>query len=362
MVMKSEKRSAAFKTGIFIIISFILLIFGILWLRHFAVSPATKIVAKFKDPGPVSSGMPVYYQGVNVGKVPKVGFSDDFKYTLIYIHIYNKELQLPDNITAMVRTEGITGQRYISMTYPEEPSNELLSSNDVIKGEKPFGIEDVQDFFEKNLKNGRMKKFMENIESAVANANKASMKVGFLSDRLNTIVAGNEKGINDFIAQSTGAAVSINELFGDSEIKRGVKSTMTRLDGFVERTDVNVNKIFEQIETSSLIPNMSYAFYETGSAFQETDNLLKEISSTDTNGNLVVETLKSTNQAAQRVDCFTKNMGETLSKNFLFFRLLFGRPGEPFEECENMKEYTKGSYPSNVCPQYNKPTTVPSGY
>ena len=117
MAAKHDKQSAEFKSGLFIIISLALLIFSILWLRYFAITPDKHIVARFRDPGPVERGMPVYYQGVNVGKVPKIEFSKNFKYTYVYLDIY-KKLELPANITAMVKTEGLAGQKYVNISYP----------------------------------------------------------------------------------------------------------------------------------------------------------------------------------------------------------------------------------------------------
>ncbi len=363
MVMKAEKRSATFKAGLFIIISLALLIFSILWLRYFAILPDIKVVARFDDPGPVSTGISVYYQGVNIGKVSKIKLSDDFSYTLLYIDIYHKKLKLPRNVTAVIRTEGITGQRYISIVYPEEPDNVYLSTTDTIEGQKPFSVGDFQDFLEKEFKEKRMKKFLDNFENILANTNEITLQFEKVSGVISDIVIDHQRDLKNLMSTSPRAVrdfntamTNINRITGDPEIQTGVKSTVKTMDNLVKKTDTNVENIFDQIETSQMIPRINYALEEGGSAFSEAKNILQQIRHTG----LVSKTFNNINRAAERVDCFTKNLGKSMSKRFLIFRLMFGRPGKSFEECEKIdKKSCKTIYPNGAAPIYLPPVQQP---
>ena len=71
MPKQSEILAAEFNAGIFIIITIIMFIFVILWLRYFAVRPYMTVIASFRKTGPITTGTQVYYKGVNVGRVGK---------------------------------------------------------------------------------------------------------------------------------------------------------------------------------------------------------------------------------------------------------------------------------------------------
>ncbi|EKE02587.1 MAG: hypothetical protein ACD_20C00357G0010 [uncultured bacterium] len=229
MPKETEKKGAELKAGIFIILTLALLIFSILWLRYFAVTPAMSVCARFSDPGPVSSGLPVYYQGVNIGEISKVGFSENYRYTMIYIDIYEKDLKLPQNVYAQVRQEGITGQKYISINYPQRPADVCLVDGSCIEGRTPFGIEDLQDFFERQVKSGRLDRIITNLEQTMKNANAMSVT-------LQTLLQANKGEINNFFKQGSKAATDISEIaenvnsfVGDPQLKGDIRDTLAAI-------------------------------------------------------------------------------------------------------------------------------------
>ncbi len=326
MLKKLKPGSAEFKAGIFIIISVTLLLFSILWLRYFAITPEKRIIARFTDPGPVETGIPVYYQGVNIGKVPKVGFSKNFRYTYVYMEIYNREIELPANVTARVKIEGIAGQKYLCLTYPEKPVNDLLASGDVIEGETTFGIDNLQEFFKKEIESGRLEKMFKGVEKAIANANKTTEAMGETSEKINALLAKYDRDIDDIIKSASGvtkelneAVISVNKVVKSPEFQEDLKNTVKNANGLMHGTKVNAQRVFDQIEESRLIPNMSDTVNKTHSAMEEAE-----------------KAFKCTGKTAKRFDRVGENMNKMLSKRFLLFKLMFGRPGEKLSEGENV--------------------------
>ncbi|OGI00539.1 MAG: hypothetical protein A2Y25_00020 [Candidatus Melainabacteria bacterium GWF2_37_15] len=319
MAPKHDKQSAEFKSGLFIIISLALLIFSIMWLRYFAITPDKKIIARFRDPGPVERGMPVYYQGVNVGKVPKIGFSKNFKYTYVYLDIY-KKLELPANITAMVKTEGLAGQKYVNISYPEQPVDDMLANGDFIKGETPFGLSDIQELIKKEIESGRLEKMFKDIESTLANANVATAKIGNTSDRFNSLLTRYDSDINDIVKGTSGAVAQLNQSalkVNDIVESPEIKETLASINRITQATEAGTANVFHDIEQTSLIPNVNATVYKTYSTLEEAEL-----------------TMQKAGQAACRYDAIGKSISNILGQRFLLFKLMFGKLDVPTDECE----------------------------
>ncbi|OGI01776.1 MAG: hypothetical protein A2104_09560 [Candidatus Melainabacteria bacterium GWF2_32_7] len=236
MPKEEEKKGAKFKAGIFIIVTLALLIFSILWLRYFAVRPVMTVCARFTDPGPISTGLPIYYQGVNIGEISKIGFSEDYRYTIVCMDIYKENIKLPKNVYAQVRQEGITGQKYISIMYPKNPTSPCLADGDCIEGRSPFGIEDLQAFFEKQVESGRLDRIFINLEQTLANANQTSKRLDRMSITVNNLLQANKEEINDFFKHGSQAASDISDIsgtisnfIGDQELEGNLRGTVASI-------------------------------------------------------------------------------------------------------------------------------------
>jgi hypothetical protein len=343
MGKKLDIKRAEFQSGLFIIITLALLIFSVLWLRYFALMPDKKITVRFNDPGPIETGTTVYYRGVNIGKVPKIELSEDYKYTLVHIDIYKKNLCIPSNSIAKIRSAGMTGQRYINIMPPEESSGKFIASGDVLEGKDAFDFNNFNDFIEDQIESGKFDKMASDFRQMLANTSKMSIAIEKLSTAGLELVNGNKKELNGLIKETSRAAkdmqgvlASVNEIVNDPEIKVSAKETIKGMNVLVNSTQKNTDNVFQQIGQSELIPNMSCAFKKTGNALDGVDNIISELGGKEGDRNLIKETLENTNLAARRVDCFSKNMGETMNQRFLLFKLMFGRPGASFEECVNM--------------------------
>lgn len=352
MNRKTNAKNAEFQSGLFIIITLALLIFSVLWLRYFALMPEKKIIAQFNEPGPLETGINAYYRGVNIGKVPKIELSDDFTHTLVHIDIYKKDLEIPSNAIAKIRTEGMAGQRYIDIISPKEPSGRYIASGDIIEGKDVFDLNSFHDFMEEQIASGKMEKMSRDFQEMLANANRMTVEIEKFSKAGLELVNGNRKELNALIKDTSLAAkemqgllANVNDVVNDPNIRESTKNTIKGVETFVSSAKMNTDTVFRQIGETDLITNMSCAFQKTGSALGRVDNIVSEIGGGQSDRNLVKEALENTNLAARRFDCFSKNMGETMSQRFLLFKLMFGRPGACFEECVNMGQTSGAAAP-----------------
>jgi len=378
MPKETEKRSAEYKAGLFIIISLVLLIFSILWLRYFAIRPYMTITAKFKDPGPIAKGLQVYYQGVNVGKVSKINFSKDFKYTLVYISIYRKDLKLPANITARIDSQGITGQKFININYPDHPVSKLISDGSFISGEVPFSLSDLQEIFGEQVKNGRLQKMIADFDKSFELQERLSVKLTKLATNANNLIEDNRAEISELIDAAAATALNLNKIFtnvnnivGDSDIKQGIKSTVKTANNTagilkdILKSDEfnnsmsNINKITQNISEITADNELKGNLKSTLKMLGEASNAFTSFKSNGLSGkapvtggcsplksgsniiDLAVDTLYNTNQAAKSVNCLSQGMSDIFNKRFALIRLMFGKPGSSLEECKKIGKMSK---------------------
>lgn len=374
---KTSKKSAEYKAGLFIIISLVMLIFSILWLRYFSIRPVMEISAKFKDPGPVTRGLQVYYQGVIVGKISNIDFSEDFQYTLVKINIYREGLNLPENIKAKIEVQGITGQKYISLIYPKNPSENKLRHGSVLVGESPFSISDFQEMIGSQVKNGNIKKMFDNLSESFEMQQKLGIEMHKFACSMNSFLQENRPKIEAFFDEANTSAsnmnkvlVNLNEIVGDNSTKQDIKSTIktandaaTNMNKILQKKELsnslnNLDKILKDVEAVTSDKEMQDNLKSSVKLFAETENTLSQLklnSVFDTNTliqkyfpqngcniiDLAVETLCNANQAAKSVNCLSQGMSEILNKRFAMMRLLFGKPGESLEACKSINKLTK---------------------
>lgn len=359
MPKEVEKRSAEYKAGIFILVSIVLLIFSIFWLRYFIIQPTMTVIAKFRNPGPVSTGLPVYYQGVNIGRVSDVRFSEDFKHTFMYLDFHYKGLKLPENVIAKVELQGITGQKYIDINYPDNPSSEILSNNDIIAGKSPFGFTEIQEFLERQVKSGKLDRIFDQIDSTLGTTRQTSLKVEKMVTTMGFLLEKNKNNIDSFLKQGSNAAENISHLTGniddivsDPQIKSDLKSAISstkdvtqNVNEFIGDKELKTNIKSTVTSINQAAKTAEDAFLKTGSTINQAGELIGKtgqvITGVEAGGgniiDLITTTLKNTNEAAVRFSCLNCGLSKMLSKRFVLLRLIFGKPGAALEQCVNPK-------------------------
>ena len=98
-------QSPGYKNIVKIIIAAIAFLLLIILIFIYLNRPVLTLIAKFDKLPPVSKKLNIYYKGYKVGKTSKILLSEDSKYTLLYLDIYKKGLQLPENVFAKIKIQ-----------------------------------------------------------------------------------------------------------------------------------------------------------------------------------------------------------------------------------------------------------------
>lgn len=352
MEKRSDNDYLLFKAGLFIIFTLSLLIFSILWLRLFSLSADKIITARFAECGPISKGVPLFYHGVNIGKVDDVGFSDDYKYTLVKILIYRRKMTLPKNVYAEIKTEGLTGQKYVEILYPDHPSKETLENGDVIEG-RLSDLYEIAKAVSNSVKNGQLERTFGKLNDTTTNTSEASKKSIQLLALLQEIVSSNRGDIRKIISESALSAsnvhvtsVSIKNLSSSPEIQQNIKLTTSNM----LKSSQKLNKITTDVDKITGNCKFQQDILKTT---DNTGDFSERLNKGDLNF-LIKKTLEDTDRTINRYDCIGDSFSEMMSERFLIMRLMFGKPGQSFKKCSNLQcveeELSKPCPAYPVCP------------
>ena len=81
------------------------------------------VTANFVAGGGLYENANVTYRGVTIGRVQKVGLSDD---SVVAEMRLNSDTPVPENVTATVKSVSAIGEQYIDLVPPEDPSAQTL--------------------------------------------------------------------------------------------------------------------------------------------------------------------------------------------------------------------------------------------
>ncbi len=100
-----------------------------------------QLKAKFLKAGGISSGNDVKMRGVKIGVVNQVYLDEDF-FAVVDFKIYS-HISVPNDSVVNIASDGILGNKYLSITPSGKESNNVLKDNQEIKKVEDFeSIED----------------------------------------------------------------------------------------------------------------------------------------------------------------------------------------------------------------------------
>ena len=135
--------SSSFKVGLLTIISVIILVFSVLWIKGRALSTATRITVNFKDANGMRPGNGVQLMGLRVGQAEEVTpyIDNENSYVKIKFVITEKNVSIPLASSISIQQSGLIGEQFLEITPPQirtlyigaDNSDDLLhSKSDVV--------------------------------------------------------------------------------------------------------------------------------------------------------------------------------------------------------------------------------------
>ena len=295
------------KKFLLIFIGAIIGVIGFLFFIHNIYN--LRVTAVFEDMEPFPHNLNIYYKGFKLGRSIRVHPSKDFTTTQVDMVLKAKDLSLPDNITAKVKSKN--KKDYIELEYPDAPSITYLKNHSFIQGKKGL---DIAGYIDKQAEGGGLDEIKDNLNKTVESAS------GTLDAMTELINTGNDilKDLRPSLKETGENLANMSKNLADvtSELNRSAKPQ--RLDNTfvnIEQTTKNIERTTKNLELASVnIANISsHTQTETiglvDCVIANTNTVVKNINTVVTNTNDIV-----------------KGFQATLNKRFAGMKIMFGRP------------------------------------
>ncbi len=280
------------KKYLVILLVFIITIFTLFYLLKVAF--ATHVKINFTNLRPFHYSVPVYYNGIKVGKVLSRNHSKDFKYTILTVVVWPYNLKIPKDAVAYLKKHKLLGfmkTDYIDLVFPQAITNGYISNNSFIKGISTIDIND----YGSNQNIDEIEQIKDNLAQSAENLNYAIQAITMLFETMNDIALQNKDNLH--------------------KTTTNVSNATNNFSNVTKKFDNSIN----QIKLNSSFDNLA----------KFTDDVSLSANSLSLNTDEVEQTIKNIQQTTHETKLISKGIRKTLSKPFGGFRFFFGRPIQP---------------------------------
>ena len=261
-----------------------------------------RVTAVFKELEPFPKNINVYYKGFKFGRTVRVYPSEDFQTTYVDMILNIKGINLPDNITAKVRTKN--KKDFIEIEYPDAPSVTYLKNHSVIEGST---CPNISKYIDSQAENGGLDEIKENINDTVQAAggtmNALTELVGTANEILKDLRPSLKESGENLALASRNLAEVTNQLNESAKPDR-LKNSFSN----IEQTTFNIERATRNFESASL-----YVSDITNNANRETVRLVNCL-------------IKNINAVVNNINDIVKGFKNTLSTRFGGMKIMFGKP------------------------------------
>ncbi len=295
------------KKFLILILGAILGIAGFVFLVHSFYN--MHITAVFEDLEPFPKNLNVYYKGFKLGRTVRVHPSKDFTETQVEMILNAKNLSLPDNTTAKMKSKN--KKDYIELEYPNAPSITYLKNHSVIEGKKGLNI---GDYIDKQAEAGGLDEIKDNLNNTVASAGDTLDALTELFGTANDILKDIRPSIK--ITAENLAETSQNLKETSSELNSSLKpKRLSNSFANIEQTTKNIERTTKNFENASLDITKTTSHINTDT-IGIVDCVIANINTIIDNINVVIN---NTND-------IVIGFQQTLNKRFAGMKIMFGRP------------------------------------
>lgn len=241
------------KTGVLVILGFILFIFGFNYLKGENLLSSSRVFyTEYDNVEGLVPSTPVTISGLHVGKVLEINFKADGSGKLLVKLLVDSDFEFSKNSIAELYDTGLIGGKAIAIV-PVFDTAENAKEGDYLLGGKKAGLTDLvnqrltplqdkietlmgnvnellinlNDVFDEETK-GNLKKSIAELSSTMASFKNTSVS-------LNQMIEGNQKHIDSVLTNAdkiTGNLANLTKTISESNLDDTIKSLESTLKGF----------------------------------------------------------------------------------------------------------------------------------
>ena len=262
----------------------------------------------------------MYYKGIVVGKALDRNHTDDYKYTLVNVVLYPKNLMLPDNTKVLLKKEKRNNEKehdFLELIYPKEPSDKMIADGTELKGKATVDV----DSFMANQDPDDLQQIKENLASASENLDDATGQLTELLVLIQDVIKENQVSIKSLSKNLAGCLLYTSDAADESKNLAGTTGNLNQITSKFDRS----------IKQKSLDNTMTSIDESVKNVQTLTSSLNGTTQSINTAMPRIDTTLYETQSLVSNANAITCGIRQTLSKRFGGLRILFGKT---VKECE----------------------------
>ncbi len=254
------KLSPEAKVGLFVILGVVLLV--VMSLRvsgvKFGRGKTYEVVVKFDNVAGLDEDAPVMIGGVEIGRVKDI-LLDNFKAKLI-LNIH-PEAVIGDDFTAMIKTKGLLGEKYVSLVPGSEDASPLKHGDEITRtttytdperlvtqlSEIADDVKVVTRSLSQVLGGEKgeetLKNIFQNIESTITNLNKTILTI-------NRAVSKNEEKFGSLVENLEAFSKVLNK--SGTQVAEKLETITVNLDGVINENRLNLRDILANLRDASI--------------------------------------------------------------------------------------------------------------
>jgi len=233
------KITREIKTAILVICSILLFIWGYSFLKGTDIlTNYNTFYVEYNDVEGLASSAPITINGLIIGKVKSINFSDKNNWKPIVELQINKDFEISKSSIARLYEPGLIGGKQIQII-PSTTDKTLAKSGDVLIGDVKPGLTD--------LVTERLTPLQEKIERMMVSAD--SLLIGLnevLDDKTKENLRNSVVKLNEVLTGFSETSSSINSMLAENKAK--INATTTNL----EKTTANFSKISDSLAKANI--------------------------------------------------------------------------------------------------------------
>ncbi|MDP2162367.1 MAG: MlaD family protein [Flavobacterium sp.] len=233
------KITKEIKTAILVIISILLFIWGYSFLKGTDILTGyNTFYVEYNDVEGLASSAPITINGLVIGKVKSINFSDKNNWKPIVELQINKDFEISKSSIARLYEPGLIGGKQIQII-PSTTDRTPAKSGDILIGDVKAGLTD--------LVTERLTPLQEKIERMMVSAD--SLLIGLnevLDDKTKANLRNSVVKLNEVLTGFSETSSSINSMLAENKAK--INSTATNL----EKTTANFSKISDSLAKANI--------------------------------------------------------------------------------------------------------------
>ena len=170
--------SRAFRLGVFIVATLLILAAGILLIgnKHFLFSRTFRLRADFQNVGGLGGGADVRVGGIHEGTVRtmKLPSRPDEKVIVVMDLDPSTRNIIKKDSVASIKTEGLLGDKYVEISFGSKEA-EKVKDGDTVEGQPPVDLSDMIKKTDQIV--DTTKDAMQNVDQVAANLNSVTSKI-----------------------------------------------------------------------------------------------------------------------------------------------------------------------------------------